>query len=94
MQEKEDNMASFLGQLLLQQQEMMKQQEQQRLQQQQILQLFMTKMGGMGSRPVSPMMGMQGMMVPNMASMVGGIRPGAYLFKILVQSTVMLGDYV
>ena len=55
---------------------MMKQQEQQRLQQQQLLQLFMTKMGRVDSRPISPMMGIQGMMVPNMVSMVGGIRPG------------------
>ena len=78
VKEKEDNnVASFLGQLLLQQQEMKKQQDQQWLQQQQMMQLFMTKMGGVDSRPTSPMQGMQGMMVPTMANIVAGFRPVA-----------------
>ena len=74
VRDKEDNVASFLGQLLLQQQEMKKQQDQQWMQQQQMMQLFMTKMGGMDSRPASPM---QGIMVPTMANIVAGFRPVA-----------------
>ena len=81
LQEKEgSNMASFLGQLLLSQQEMKKQQDQQWLHQQQMMNMFMAKLGGLESRPSSPMQGVQGMpgmLMPSMAQVVGGYRPVA-----------------
>ena len=75
----DNNMASFLGQILLQQQEMKTRQDQQWQQ----MMLFMSKMGGMDSRPSSPMQGVQGvqgmpgMLMPSMAQAVGGYRPVA-----------------
>ena len=80
--EKDDNnLGSFLGQILLQQQEMKTRQDQQWQQQQQMMQLFLSKIGGLDSRPSSPMQGLQGvqgmpgMLMPSMAQVVGGRWP-------------------